>query len=100
MTWLCVACVDTLFYIVISQPGYNNFTLLLLSQTRNCKYKEYILFDQQWQVLESKKGNPITLAVMFIAIARRLGVKVEPVSLFVCLFVCLHIVYFIYQIWV
>ena len=31
---------------------------------------------------------------MFIAVARRLGVKIEPVSLFVCLFVCLHIVYF------
>ncbi|XP_048583066.1 F-box only protein 21 isoform X2 [Nematostella vectensis] len=32
------------------------------------------------EVLERKKGIPITLAVVFTAIARRLGVKVEPVN--------------------
>lgn len=32
------------------------------------------------QVLKTKQGIPISLAVVFIAVARRLRVKIEPVS--------------------
>lgn len=33
-----------------------------------------------FQVLDKKKGIPITLAVVYISVARRLGVMCEPVS--------------------
>ncbi len=34
-----------------------------------------------FQVVRNRTGNPITLAVLFAAVARRLGVSLEPVSM-------------------
>lgn len=45
--------------------------------------------DLFWQVLKSHTGNPITLSVLFAAVARRLGVSLEPVSVFNFIVCCL-----------
>ena len=42
-----------------------------------------------WQVLKNHTGNPITLSVLFAAVARRLGVSLEPVSVFNFIVCCL-----------
>ena len=43
----------------------------------------YILLVQQigsLQVLETRKGIPITMCCVYAAVAKRLGLKLEPVS--------------------
>ena len=34
-----------------------------------------------WQVFQTKSGIPITLSIVFAAVARRLGVELEPVCI-------------------
>lgn len=66
-------------YFVMSKLLSAPFISIPFSVITNSQHLVNIIFSFI-KVLKNRTGNPITLSVLFAGVARRLGVKLEPVS--------------------